>query len=92
VEREAFLGECLSVGRQMLLQGRVHSAEAISRELFSGALQLAANRDLVDPGRDDVKARRQAWLDELRGVQADLRTIDRIDREVLEGVLNGAAE
>ena len=92
IERDAFLGECLAVGRQLMLQGRVHSAEAISRELFSSALQLAANRDLLDPGRDEVRAGRQVWLDELKSVQADLRTIDRMDRAVLEEVLDGPAE
>ena len=42
----------------MLLQGRLHGAESVSAELFAAALQLAANRDLVDPGRDEVRAAR----------------------------------
>ncbi|MEA2347040.1 MAG: glycerol-3-phosphate O-acyltransferase [Thermoleophilaceae bacterium] len=88
IERDAFLKECLAIGHQMLLQGRLHGAEAVSRELFAGALDLAANRDLVDPGRDEVTAGRQAWLEELRAVRADLSKIDQMDRAVLEEVLH----
>ena len=34
----------------MLLQGRLHGPESLSRELFSSALKLAANLDLTGPG------------------------------------------
>ncbi len=49
VDKE-FLDECGGVGQQMLLQGRLHGPESLSRELFSGALKLAANLDLIGPG------------------------------------------
>ena len=49
VEKE-FLDECGGIGQQMLLQGRLHGPESLSRELFASALKLAANLDLVDPG------------------------------------------
>ena len=52
----------------MLLQGRLHGAESVSQELFAAALRLAANRDLVDPGRDDIRVAREAWRDEVRDV------------------------
>ena len=38
VEKE-FLAECGGVGQQMLLQGRLHGPESLSRELFASALQ-----------------------------------------------------
>ena len=38
VEAE-FLAECGGVGQQMLLQGRLHGPESLSRELFASALQ-----------------------------------------------------
>src|SRR5215469_15451996 len=60
VESE-FLDECGGVGRQMLLQGRLHGPESLSRELFSSAVKLAANLDLTDPGGDGLALRRQEF-------------------------------
>jgi glycerol-3-phosphate O-acyltransferase len=78
VENE-FLGECGGVGQQMLLQGRLHGPESLSRELFSSAVKLAANLDLIDPGRDELAVSRQAFAARLRGVVARLIMIDEID-------------
>ncbi|HEX4059869.1 MAG TPA: glycerol-3-phosphate 1-O-acyltransferase [Streptosporangiaceae bacterium] len=47
VEDKEFLDECSGVGRQMLLQGRLHGPESLSRELFSSALKLADNLNLT---------------------------------------------
>jgi len=91
VDKDAFVRECLGYGRQLLLQGRIHGAESLSRELFGGALRLAANRDLVDPGRDDVRAAREAWRDELEEVRERLAAIARIDAQRVEEVLDGDA-
>jgi glycerol-3-phosphate O-acyltransferase len=79
VEDSEFLDECGGVGRQMLLQGRLHGPESLSRELFSGALKLAANLDLTDPGGDDLVQRRQEFAAHLHAVIARLITIDEID-------------
>jgi len=76
---DEFLDECRGVGQQMLLQGRLHGPESLSRELFSGALKLAANLDLVDPGREELATRRQAFAARLRDLAARLITIDEID-------------
>ena len=73
--------ECLGVGRQYAMQQRLHDPESVSRELFRGALQLAANRDLVDPGRDEVRARRDAFAAEVAEI---LRRVDMI-RAVARG-------
>jgi glycerol-3-phosphate O-acyltransferase len=80
VEKE-FLAECAGVGRQMLLQGRLHGPESLSRELFGSALKLAANLDLVDPGREDLALRRQAFAARMRDVVARVITIDRLDAD-----------
>lgn len=74
IEKE-FLAECVGVGRQYRLQGRTRSPESISEELFRNGLKLAANRDLVDAGREELGAGREAFADELRGVVDRLRTI-----------------
>jgi glycerol-3-phosphate O-acyltransferase len=79
VEEKEFLAECGGVGQQMLLQGRLHGPESLSRELFSGALRLAANQDLTGPGDAELARRRQAFAARLRDVVARVITIDEID-------------
>jgi glycerol-3-phosphate O-acyltransferase len=85
--RDRFLQECLDVGRQMLLQGRILQPEAVGRELFLAALRLAENRDLVDPGRDEVAERRRAWLAEVEDVIRDLEELRRMDETRQDQVL-----
>ncbi|WP_409330415.1 glycerol-3-phosphate 1-O-acyltransferase [Trujillonella humicola] len=74
-----FLAECSGVGQQMLLQGRLHGPESLSRELFGTALQLAANLDLVDPGREELARRRQEWAAQVRDVVGRVAVIDELD-------------
>ena len=69
------LAECLGVGHQYRLQGRIHSTESISRELFGTALRLAANRDLVAAGGPALAVRRAAFADEVRTLVARLQRI-----------------
>ncbi|MBF6171677.1 glycerol-3-phosphate 1-O-acyltransferase [Nocardia blacklockiae] len=66
-ERKQFIDECLAVGKQMLLQQRLHSPESVSTELFTSALKLADNYDLltVSTTPDDLRARRHAFAAEL---------------------------
>jgi glycerol-3-phosphate O-acyltransferase len=89
VEKD-FLDECAGVGQQMLLQGRLHGPESLSRELFTGALRLAANLDLVDPGRDELAAGRREFAERLAGVVAGVVRIDEIDAEVRREVVGVA--
>jgi glycerol-3-phosphate O-acyltransferase len=79
VEEKEFLDECGGVGQQMLLQGRLHGPESLSRELFAGALRLAGHLDLVDPGREELAQRRAAFAERLRDVVARVQKIDEID-------------
>jgi glycerol-3-phosphate O-acyltransferase len=79
VEDAAFLGECDGVGRQMLLQGRLHGPESLSRELFSSALKLAANQDLIGPGGEELARGRRTFAARLRDLVARLIVIDEID-------------
>jgi glycerol-3-phosphate O-acyltransferase len=81
LQDKEFLDECGGVGQQMLLQGRLHGPESLSRELFAGALRLAAQLDLVDPGREELGERRAAFAERLRDVVARVRRIDEIDAE-----------
>ncbi|WP_232542256.1 glycerol-3-phosphate 1-O-acyltransferase [Nocardia bovistercoris] len=73
VDRKQFLDECVAVGRQMLLQQRLHGPESISTELFTSALKLAGNYGLVEPvdpdsaqARAESTRKREDFADQLR--------------------------
>lgn len=67
-DRKQFVDECLAVGRQMLLQQRLHSPESVSSELFSSALKLADNYGLIEPVTEDLQQRRREFAAELRSI------------------------
>jgi glycerol-3-phosphate O-acyltransferase len=87
-EKSAFLDECLGVGRQLLLQGRLHGRESVSQELYAAALQLAENRDVVDPGRAEVSRARHAHLAEVEELLERVASIGHFDGERLQAVLD----
>ncbi|MGV0677198.1 glycerol-3-phosphate 1-O-acyltransferase [Mycolicibacterium fortuitum] len=70
----------LGVGRQYVAQGRVGSNESVSALLFATARQVAADQNLLVNG-PDLKERRSAFRDELRGIVADMDKVDEIARE-----------
>jgi glycerol-3-phosphate O-acyltransferase len=79
VAEKEFLDECRGVGQQMLLQGRLHGSESLSRELFASAVKLAANMDLLGPGGDELAQRRRAFAGRVHEDVARLILIDEID-------------
>lgn len=75
-DEEAFLAECLEVGKQWELQRRIASAESRSMELFKTALRLARHRELVDGFSDvDVAQRRRDFADEIATAVRRVNTI-----------------
>jgi glycerol-3-phosphate O-acyltransferase len=88
IDKAAFLDECVGVGRQMLLQGRLNAEESVSSELFSAAWSLAENRDVVDPGREEVAIARKAFLCEVEAVVDSVVRIGALDAAQLEEVLD----
>jgi glycerol-3-phosphate O-acyltransferase len=88
-----FLNECLGLGQQMLLRGRLHRADSVSRELYASALSLARNRRLLEaaaPGSvegETVQAARTDFLAEVTYVLERLSRIDRLEADLLEEVL-----
>ncbi|KZS74657.1 glycerol-3-phosphate acyltransferase [Mycobacterium kansasii] len=68
-DEQAFLAECLQVGKQWELQRRIANAESRSMELFKTALRLARHRELVDGAPDsdshDIAQRRREFADEI---------------------------
>jgi glycerol-3-phosphate O-acyltransferase len=87
-DREVFLEQCLGVGRHLLLRGRIASPDSVSRELYAGALKLAANRELCDSRDPEVSMRRHAWVDQLQLLSIRLASIAALDDAKLEGVLD----
>ncbi len=79
LDRKQFIAECLAVGRQMLLQQRLHSTESVSSELFSSALKLAENYGLLDPATPDVGARRRELAEELATIGARISRAATLD-------------
>jgi glycerol-3-phosphate O-acyltransferase len=69
-DEKRFLSDAMARGRRYRLQHRVERPESMSLVLFRTALQLAANRDLLEPGNDDG---RKSLASEIR------RTLGRID-------------
>ncbi len=67
IEAEAFHGaidadqlrkDALALGNQYLLQGKIASAESVSKVLFDSAIDLAKNRGLLDLAPDMVDQRK----------------------------------
>jgi glycerol-3-phosphate O-acyltransferase len=60
-DEDRFLAECLALGKQRLLQRRIHSGSSVSKVLFETALKLAKNRGLLDSRTPDLPGRRAAF-------------------------------
>jgi glycerol-3-phosphate O-acyltransferase len=68
-DEASLINACLKLGKQQLLQGRVFSAESVSKSLYGTALKLARHRELLDA--DQGQARR-AFQQELRDITGHL--------------------
>ena len=80
-DEEAFLTECLEVGKQWELQRRIASAESRSMELFKTALRLARHRELVDGFESsDIALRRREFAVEIATAIRRVNTIAELAR------------
>jgi glycerol-3-phosphate O-acyltransferase len=80
-DEEAFLAECLEMGKQWELQRRIASAESRSMELFKTGLRLARHRELVDGFEYlDVAQRRRQFADEIATAVRRVNTIAELAR------------
>ena len=80
-DEDAFLTECLQVGKQWELQRRIASAESRSMELFKTALRLARHRELVDGFEDpNIAERRREFADEIATAIRRVNTIAELAR------------
>jgi glycerol-3-phosphate O-acyltransferase len=79
IEDPDLIAECVAVGQQQLVRGRIVAAESISAELFGGALRLAKNRGLDDKGS------RRALAAEIADVDRRVSAIARMARRLIPG-------
>ena len=79
VEEEAILKRCSVIGRQLLYQGRVKNAEAVSEHIFKSGLQLAKHRGLLD-GRGDVGRDRSEFAHTLRDALKSVTELEQVAR------------
>jgi glycerol-3-phosphate O-acyltransferase len=80
VDQDLLLERCLGYGQQQVLQGKLHSAESVTLELFRTALKLADNKGLLSGTGRDVHERRKVFAENLRGIIDDLDTLSRMQR------------
>jgi len=82
-DRSTLLDECTRVGRQLLLQRRLHSPESVSRELFASAIDLVDNYGLLSPATPseaaELTTRRREHLDYVSGLIDLTRVIESLD-------------
>ena len=79
VDEQKFLAQCVAVGRQYVLQKRLGNPECVSRELFTNALALAANRGLLQSGADGLADKRRRFAAETAAAVADVAAIGELD-------------
>jgi glycerol-3-phosphate O-acyltransferase len=85
----ALLDQCMGLGQQYLLQGRLRSPEAVSRHLFRAGIELARNRDLWSPA-EGIDGRRHEFAASLNAVLRRLSVVHRIAVQRVEHALSAA--
>ncbi len=75
-----FLDDCVAVGQQWSLQGRITSDESVTLELFKTALRLADHRGLLDSDTPDLDKLRKSFEDEIAVTTARIDTIAEFHR------------
>lgn len=71
-DQKQLIDHALTLGKQRVLQKRIHCEESVSGSYFENAIKIAENQELLKAG-DDAVAGRQRWLEELRAISANVR-------------------
>jgi len=75
-----FLDDCVAVGQQWALQGRIASDESVTLELFRTALRLADHRGLLNSETPDLGKLRESFADEIAVTTGRIDTIAEFHR------------
>lgn len=79
VDQKTLLQRCIGVGRQRVLQRRIHSEESVTLELFKTAFQLIEHLGLTKSDAQDLDARRRRFAQELETIVQDLAELAATD-------------
>ena len=85
IDIEGLRRRAMDLGKQYVLQGRVHTEESVSQVLFDAAIKVAENRRLFVQGHDIVE-RRIAFAQELRQIVDRLRAIGALAAVIEAGI------
>ena len=86
LDADTLINEAMALSRQWLLQGKLAGPESVSLGLFSSALQLANNRDLLAPLPDMVE-RRRGFADEMRDMTHRLEVLETLEAATRSGAV-----
>ena len=78
VDTDDLITECLGVAQQRWLQHQLHSGESVTKDFMSGAIRLAGNRGLLEPGGESVRQAREAFAAELADAVEAVSVIRRV--------------
>ena len=74
-DEAGIIGECLKAGKQRLLQGRVVSAESVSKTLYATGMKLANYRGLLAEGQAEARRDLQQELRRITGHLDDILSL-----------------
>ncbi|MFK8049481.1 MAG: 1-acyl-sn-glycerol-3-phosphate acyltransferase [Halioglobus sp.] len=76
-DREAFISDCVNIGKQLYLQRQVVSRESIAKAMFETGLKVAKSRGLLDisVSPSELTVRRQEHADEMRAINRQVRAL-----------------
>jgi len=86
---ERLVDDCLAIGREMLLRGRIGSETAISKPLFANAVRLARHRGLVGSADMADRAARERFAAETTALTAALARLQRRYDHAIGGTMAG---
>jgi glycerol-3-phosphate O-acyltransferase len=89
-DQKAFIGDCLNIGRQLLLQRQVVSAESIAKAMFDTGLKVAKSRGLLDISLSaaELERRRGQHAEEMRAINRRVRALRSLASARRAGVIS----
>jgi glycerol-3-phosphate O-acyltransferase len=82
-DEAGFLAQCLKTGKKQLLQGRVFSAESVSKTLYATGLKLAKYRGLLEAGQSEERQNLHQELSRISGRLDEVLAISLTDTKKL---------
>ncbi len=82
IDEAELMQRCLRVGKQRVLQKRLHSPESVTLELFGSASKLARHRGLVEGTGAELRAARRAFADQVGHLVDELDALARLRRVI----------